>query len=115
MQLKHTTPCAECPWRRDALVGYLGGNDVQTYTDHCAEGMPTPCHMDEEAACAGCLGTMRNSAKLPSHPEWMVWLNEVDLAGSTALCHANFYAFWEYHGGEGQYQTPLMRKLMGTG
>ena len=41
------SPCAECPFRRKSLQGYLGANDVAEFV-LAAEGgqSPMPCHME---------------------------------------------------------------------
>ncbi len=42
---QHTTPCADCPFRRTVEKGALGGSPVQTYVGQSAiPMMQIPCH-----------------------------------------------------------------------
>jgi len=72
MILKHTKPCTECPWRKKALKGWLGGHRATFYADAVAAGEAPACHQkdygpedDRTAFCAGALICMKNQAMLP--------------------------------------------------
>ncbi len=43
---QHTTPCAECPFRRDIKPGFLGGSPVETYIGQSVLPFWLPCHCD---------------------------------------------------------------------
>lgn len=72
--------CKECPFKRDALQGYLGAADnaEDFINPHWNADLPLPCHMTvdweadnaqdvakEKPLCRGLLIMMRNSAKMP--------------------------------------------------
>ena len=50
---QHTSPCGDCPWRRDSLPGWLGGSTAEQWhqTGH-SDGVVL-CHTIENAQCAG--------------------------------------------------------------
>jgi hypothetical protein len=63
--MKHAikTPCAECPFRRDAAPGYLGGYSPEMYMDIVFSPASIACHLskgfgdinriDEQRHCTG--------------------------------------------------------------
>lgn len=85
--VKHTKPCRDCPWRRNAVPGWLGSS-VDAEQDFVANALadvsdePLPCHSTinyddpdwkasqypDAALCAGALIFARNTAKLPRDP-----------------------------------------------
>lgn len=70
LQIIHTEPCSECPWRKIAAAGWLGGNEVETYSVPVRRGYLIPCHLrSHDAYCAGSAIAMRNSATLPRDPD----------------------------------------------
>lgn len=84
MKLEHTTPCRECPWRRKAPAGYLGGHDVADYANLGRFQVPTTCHLTvregrEPALCAGMAQMLNNSHSRPRDREYAA---EVDKAGA---------------------------------
>lgn len=77
MDLKHKTPCNECPWRRKHPAGWLGGYLVDDFVNQAQfDGPPLPCHKtipeggEASAMCAGALIFMRNSCKGANHPDY---------------------------------------------
>lgn len=54
---QHTQPCRECPFRRVAPAGYLGGNDPKSFARDANTDGPFPCHLAmhrvNPAQCAG--------------------------------------------------------------
>lgn len=76
MRKCHTTPCAECPWKKDSTKGWLGGHPPEFYADAVQEGVIPACHMndhgpesDRTAFCAGAASTMKNAAKMAEEME----------------------------------------------
>ena len=68
MRLIHKVPCAECPWRKIAPAGYLGGYTAEEYADPVAENEVPACHLrdrgpdsNDTAFCVGALSTMSNA------------------------------------------------------
>lgn len=119
MKICHTEPCAECPWRKDSLQGYLGGHPAEYYADAVAEGVIPACHMkdfgpedDRTAYCAGAASVLANSAKMaeqrePGQEEAEAMRKTVGKRGDTFFHPMVFY---KYHTGE-DYVMPLMRRL----
>lgn len=78
MELKHKTPCNECPWRRSHPAGWLGGYTTDDFINQLQrDGPPLPCHKtipgdgtEARAMCAGALIFMRNSCKSAQHPDY---------------------------------------------
>lgn len=78
-----TTPCAECPWRKTALRGYLGEDDpVHFYWQSVTAEGEMPCHEQIDYSdpdwvstqlpgadfCAGNLIHYANALKVPRRP-----------------------------------------------
>lgn len=86
--LRHTTPCNECPWRRDHPAGWLGGYEPEQFMQQVQfDGPPLPCHKtippggtmaNAVSMCAGALIFMRNSCKSAQHPEYGDALERVE-------------------------------------
>jgi len=66
---QHTSPCGDCPWRRAALPGWLGGMTAPEWvkTAHGDDGVA--CHTKSGAQCAGIAIYRRNVCKVPRDPE----------------------------------------------
>lgn len=74
-EVKHKTPCRECPFRRAAPKGWLGGGTVDEWMGDLTVGdCAFACHMAESAGklryCAGSMILMRNSLKSPRDPKF---------------------------------------------
>lgn len=76
MILRHKTPCAECPWRKVAPAGWLGGHPAEYYADAVANNEVPACHQrdhgpdsDNTSMCAGALSVMSNACILPHKTE----------------------------------------------
>lgn len=55
---QHKTPCSDCPWRRTAMKGWLGGLDAADWIDLAQSDYPIHCHTKidpdgEPHQCAG--------------------------------------------------------------
>ena len=87
-RFKHKTPCNECPWRRAAPAGWLGGYQPEAFTDQVhRDGPPVPCHKTippggdmtkAVSMCAGALIHMKNSCKRAFHPAYGDALDKVE-------------------------------------
>jgi hypothetical protein len=69
MRLYHKVCCSECPWRKSAPAGWLGGHSPEFYADAVQANEVPACHLrdhgpdsDETAMCAGALSVMSNAA-----------------------------------------------------
>lgn len=48
-----TRPCTDCPMRRDALPGWLGGASAEEYRQLAHSDIEVDCHVHEGSPCAG--------------------------------------------------------------
>lgn len=113
MKLHHATPCSECPWRKAAPQGWLGGFEPEQYADPVANNEVTACHNrdfgpddDETAFCAGALATMSNACI-------SAWKSEgaddsKKLVGKREDCFQHPAMFYEHHSGV-SWVHPLLR------
>lgn len=65
---QHTQACSDCPWRRDALNGWLGGNAVETFLAIAHSDTRYDCHAIMGAQCAGMAIYRRNTCKRVEPP-----------------------------------------------
>lgn len=113
MKFAHKQPCKECPWRRVAPAGHLGGNSPEVYADLVWGNVVPPCHRTEgirkkPAMCAGALAVMANACILPHGDPG---LREARTAvGKREDCFSHPGKFYEHHAGR-PYSTRLERML----
>lgn len=62
---QHSRPCGDCPWRRDALPGWLGGASPAHWISLVLSDEQVPCHTLTGAQCAGAAIFRGNICKLP--------------------------------------------------
>lgn len=48
-----TKACSDCPLRRDALAGWLGGSTPEEYARLCHSDAVVECHVHAGSRCAG--------------------------------------------------------------
>ena len=64
---QHTKPCKECPFRRESLPEYLGGNDPKSFAFLSGKDGNFECHLtmsnSQPAQCAGRAIMWANSCK----------------------------------------------------
>jgi hypothetical protein len=65
---QHTRPCSDCPWRRDALPGWLGSMTADEWTAAVHGEASVECHTLLGAQCAGAAIYRANICKLPRDP-----------------------------------------------
>lgn len=117
MKLHHSQPCNECPWRKDAPAGWLGGFDPEFYADAVQMNEAPACHNrdhgpdnDDTAFCAGALATMANQCLLPHRspgaPEARAEVGRRD------DCFGHLALFYEHHCGVA-YTHPMARRGFG--
>ena len=58
-----TKACSDCPLRRDALNGWLGGATPEEYARLCHSDAVVQCHVHAGSRCAGLAIYRRNTAK----------------------------------------------------
>ena len=120
MELKHKTPCKECPWRTEAPAGWLGGHPAEYYADAVGAGEVPACHLKDHgpespdtAFCAGALICMANQAMAPKgyHPgQESAGEARFKVSKSTDVFwhHSHFYL---HHTGD-QWVPPYLRKAL---
>lgn len=69
---QHTAPCSDCPWSRDSLKGWLGGETPENWVAEAHGDHPVPCHTLTGAQCAGIAIYRANVLKRPRNPETLV-------------------------------------------
>lgn len=112
-QFPDTTPnpCAQCPWRRDALPGHLGPMTAEEWCEVAHSEAPIACHMtikrtdasghgewDDPAMrqCKGAAIFRGNISKEPRHPQ----ICRADADYVTVFGWDN--EFIDYHEGRGE-------------
>lgn len=58
-----TKPCSDCPMRRDALNGWLGGASAHDYARLAHSEAIVKCHVHSNVQCAGMAIYRKNVAK----------------------------------------------------
>jgi hypothetical protein len=61
---QHTSPCADCPWSRKSLNGWLGSMTADEWIQAAHGESMIECHTKLGAQCAGSAIYRRNLAKL---------------------------------------------------
>ena len=66
---QHVRPCDDCPWRRDAMPGWLGDRNAQEWVTIAHADLPVECHTRESPSfyvqCAGISIYRANICKKP--------------------------------------------------
>lgn len=115
MILRHKNPCNECPWRLNALQGFMGGHPVELYADAVANNEVTACHNKDfgpnstrTSMCAGALATAANACILPHRTLGGPEARQV--VGKREDCFTHPAKFYEYHTGK-SHTSFMLRQL----
>ena len=113
MKLCHEEPCPECPWRKIAAAGWLGGHGADYYADAVQANEVPPCHMQDfgpddprSAMCAGALSVMANQCIMPHKTPGGETARRT--VGPRADTFGHVALFYQHHTGE-PYVHPLLR------
>lgn len=87
---QHTTPCSDCPWRRDSLQGWLGGESAEQWRRTAHSDALVECHSLTGAHCAGIAIYRANVVKRVDFPG-------LRLLGNTALVFDHPDQFINHH------------------
>jgi hypothetical protein len=94
-------PCKECPFRKVAPAGYLGGHPLEPYRQPPSVGMPTSCHMTDKGAdseqtsfCAGSLAVINNDPDVQPLDDYAAAAAKI---GPREDCFATVADFAEHH------------------
>lgn len=100
MSCKKKEPCSDCPWRKNALPGWLGNHDVDYFHDVFEQDFPYPCHQTmgkpNEHICTGLVFTRVNSCKISKYPGPLKE-TENALRDVQNNCFDNIHQFKDYH------------------
>lgn len=114
MKLHHKTCCSECPWRTEALPGWLGGYEPEYYTDATMANEVPACHLrdhgpdnDNTGMCVGALSVMANGCVSAYRTYGGDEARETIGRRDDTFKHP--YAFFEHHKGQ-PYVHPLLRE-----
>jgi len=67
---QHTSPCHDCPWRRNSIAGWLGSEQTPEDWIASAHGeTQVECHIHHPAQCAGVSIYRANMCKMPRFPQ----------------------------------------------
>lgn len=120
MKISHTTPCAECPWRKASLQGYLGGWEPYDYADTVSLNTIPACHCKDKGAlhpetafCAGAASVMANACIMPheADPSQEGAVEMVKAVGRRDDTFAHPKEFYEYHSHGDEWVSPFIRAL----
>lgn len=64
-RVQHKKPCSDCPWRRDALPGWLGGFTPESWVATAHSDSLVKCHTIRGPQCAGTAIYRANVCKVP--------------------------------------------------
>lgn len=82
---QHTTPCSDCPWRRDSLQGWLGSLSPRAWLS-AAHGEDTAdCHTTRGPQCAGLAIYRSNVCKRPRNTAALVLPKDRELVFSSPV------------------------------
>lgn len=117
MKLRHKDPCAECPWRKNAPAGYLGGHAAEYYADAVSANEIPPCHLQDKGPdnpkssfCVGALSVAANSCISPHNTDGAVEAKTV--IGKRDDTFKWVRDFFKHHTGR-DYMPFLLRKMQG--
>ena len=66
---QHTRPCADCPWARASLRGWLGDGSVDEWIATVHGDSRIECHTSKGAQCAGSSIYRANVCKVSKDPD----------------------------------------------
>lgn len=83
MKVGCKTPCRDCPWRRNAPAGWLGGFPAVEFVAMVQTDVELACHLTvggsgEPSLCAGALISYRNQCKSPRTPDLGAAVQQVE-------------------------------------
>jgi hypothetical protein len=89
-KVQHTKACSDCPMRRDALNGWLGGSTPEEYGHLAHSDQVVGCHAIKGTQCAGIAIYRRNVCKSTQAPN-------IKLEADRETVFANRQEFLDHH------------------
>lgn len=103
---QHTKACSDCPFRRDSLNGWLGGNTVDAFLSMAHSNTWYDCHAIKGQQCAGLAIYRRNTCKMVEAPLLV-------LPADHETCLSNPMEFRAHHEARpGTVTPPMVRKTV---
>jgi hypothetical protein len=90
-KVQHRTPCSDCPFRRDAIPGWLGGKTPMEFVMQAHGEVIYPCHAKIGPQCAGMAIYRANVCKVPRDGR------ALSLPPNTRTVFAGIREFVAYH------------------
>lgn len=117
---QHTTPCAQCPWRRTSAPGYLGASTTLEFLHQAEFAEKMPCHISidyeqddwaevqlpDAPRCAGHAIYLRNRGKLPTDHGTAQLVKMVSPDRETVF--GMHFEFLRHHGGDESRLTGVL-------
>lgn len=88
---QHKQPCSDCPYRRDAIPGWLGGSTPEEYALLAHGEAMIMCHTKRGPQCAGAAIYRANVCKNPRTPD------HLRLPEDTVKVFSSMREFIDYH------------------
>jgi hypothetical protein len=88
---QQTVPCGDCPFARNALRGWLGGNTVEQWVVTLNGDHKIPCHAIRGPQCAGAAILRSNICKRPRDKSVLL------LPADRKKVFAGLHEFKEHH------------------
>lgn len=102
---QHTTPCSDCPWRRESLPGWLGGMSPEDWVKAAHGDNAIECHTrvgrsGQFIHCAGAAIYRANVAKRVREDAWrFLKVLPLTLAKDIVKVFATPFEFLKHHRG----------------
>jgi hypothetical protein len=77
-------PCSDCPWAREAVNGWLGGNTAEEWIEFAHGETRIPCHVHPNVQCAGAAIYRSNVCKDPRDKTLLVLPRDTKLVFRSA-------------------------------
>lgn len=88
---QHKTPCADCPFARTAMRGWLGSVSLDDWVVAIHAESIINCHTVSNQQCAGAAIFRANVCKMPRDPQIL------QLRKNTSLVFSSTMEFWIHH------------------
>lgn len=88
---QHTKPCGDCPWRKTAIKGWLGGVTKEQWIYDAHSDDKIICHCTGNTECAGVAIYRKNVAKSPRDKSVLILPADKENVFATPM------EFLEYH------------------
>lgn len=89
-----TSPCSDCPWRRNALPAWLGRFTAEEWLRIAGSETRIDCHVHKGPQCAGAAIYRANTSKLPRSKDILL------LSKNAESVFSSPGEFMAYHGPE---------------